>query len=134
MSANVDLVRSISAAHERGDFSSADWADPYIEYAIVGGPDSGVWKGRAAMAKAWSEVLAAYTDNSIVVEEIRQIDDERVLVLSAFAGRGKASGIGASEGIRTDGATLWQIRNGKVVRHVVYFDRDRALADLGLED
>ena len=134
MSANLDLVRSICAAHERGDFSSADWADPDIEYAIVGGPDSGVWKGRAAMSKAWGEILAAYTYNSIVIEEIRQIDDELVLVLSAFTGRGKASGIGASEGIRMSGATLWQIRNGKVVRHAVYFDRDRALADLGLEE
>jgi ketosteroid isomerase-like protein len=134
MGGNLDLVRSICAAHERGDFRSADWADPDIEYAIVGGPDPGVWKGRAAMAKAWGEVLAAYADISIVVEEIRQIDDERVLVLSGFAGRGKASGIGASEGIRNDGATLWQIRDGKVVRHFFYFERDRALADLGLEE
>jgi hypothetical protein len=134
MSENLDLVRSICAAHERGDFSSADWADPDIEYAIVGGPDSGVWNGRTAMAKAWGEVLAAYTFNSIVVEEIREIDDERVLVLSGFGGRGKASGIGASEGIRHAGATLWQIRNGKVVRHVAYFERHRALADLGLEE
>jgi ketosteroid isomerase-like protein len=134
MGANLELVRSICAAHERGDFSSADWADPDIEYAVVGGPDSGVWKGRAAMAKAWGEVLAAYTDISIVVEEIRQLDDERVLVLSAFAGRGKASGIDASKGIQNAGATLWQIRNGKVVRHGFYFDRDRALADLGLEE
>ena len=92
MSENLDLVRSIVAKHERGDFSSADWADSDIEYAIVGAPDSGVWKGRAAMSKAWGEVLAAYTDNSVVVEEIRQIADERVLVLSAFAGRGKAAG------------------------------------------
>ena len=82
------------------------------------------------MAKAWGEILAAYAANTIVIEEIRQIDDERVLVLCAFTGRGKASGIGASEGIRMDGATLWQIHNGKVVRHVVYFDRDRALAEL----
>jgi ketosteroid isomerase-like protein len=107
---------------------------PDIEYAIVGGPDPGVWKGRAAMAKAWGEVLVAFADNSIVVDEIREIDDERVLVLGSFGGRGKASGLGASEGIRTDAATLWQMRNGRVVRHVVYFDRANAFADLGLDE
>ena len=131
---NLDLVRSILAAQERGDFSSADWADPDIEYEIVGGPDSGVWKGRAAMAKAWGEILAAYTEHSIAVEEIRQIDDERVLMFGVFGGRGKASGIGTSEGIRMGVASLWQIRDGKVVRHVVYFERDRALSDLGLSE
>jgi hypothetical protein len=31
------------------------------------------------------------------------------------------------------GACLFHIRNGKVAREVVYFDRDRAFADLGLE-
>jgi hypothetical protein len=33
MSANLDLVRSIFADFERGDYTSAEWADAEIEYA-----------------------------------------------------------------------------------------------------
>ena len=37
-SANLNLVRSIYAAWESGDFISVDWADSEIEYTMIGGP------------------------------------------------------------------------------------------------
>lgn len=130
---NVELVRSISAAHERGDYGSADWAHPDIEYVIVGGPTQGAWKGRAAMAKAAGDLFSVWDEHRTVVEEIRPLDDERVLVLCHSTGRGKASGI-VLEATQRQIATLYQVRDGKVIRHVVYMDRAEALADLGLAE
>jgi hypothetical protein len=44
-SANVELVRSIIDAWERGDYSSAEWAHPEIEFVWADGPDPSVRTG-----------------------------------------------------------------------------------------
>jgi ketosteroid isomerase-like protein len=130
-SANLDVVRSIYAAQERGDFSSAEWAHPNIEYVFADGPSPGSWKGVAAMTQVWREFLSAWADLHIEAEEFRELDDHRVLALTRSSGRGKASQI-ELEGTWTNGAALYEFQDGKVTRHIVYLDRNRALADLGL--
>jgi ketosteroid isomerase-like protein len=119
------------AAWERGDFGSVEWAHPRIEYVIVDGPSPGQWTGLAGMARGWREVMNAYHGIRVEIEECRELDDERVLVLVRFAGRGRTSGLGIDH-VRAIGATLFRVRHGKVTRIVNYVDRDRALADLGL--
>jgi ketosteroid isomerase-like protein len=47
-SANVELVRSIYAAWERGDYSAGDWQHPKIEFVIADGLSPGRWTGRRA--------------------------------------------------------------------------------------
>jgi ketosteroid isomerase-like protein len=132
MSANLDLVRSIYAAWERGDFGSTEWADPEIEFVFPDGPSPGRWTGVAAATEASSDFLSAWEDVRIEADEYRELDRERVLVLTRGSGRGRASGLDLAQ-MRTQGAHLFHARYGKVTRFVVYWDRDRAFADLGLE-
>jgi ketosteroid isomerase-like protein len=128
---NLDLVRSIYAAQERGDFSSADWAHPDIEFVIPDGPSPGRWTGVAAMARAWGDFLRAWEEYRVDVDEYRELDGERILVLTNRSGRGKTSGLDLQQ-MGSQGANLFHVRNGKVRRAVFYWDRARAFADLGL--
>jgi ketosteroid isomerase-like protein len=130
-SANLDLVRSIYADWERGDYSSTYWVDPEIEYIHPDGPEPGRWTGLAGIRQAARERLSAWNDYAPKAEEYRELDDERVLVLIRFTGRGKTSGLDLTR-VQSKGATLFHIRGGKVTKILQYLSRDRALADLGL--
>jgi ketosteroid isomerase-like protein len=127
--ANLDLVRSIYTAHARGDYSHADWAHPEIEFVQADGPHPGSRMGQ--MPDGARDWLRTWEDFRTEAEGYRELDAERVLVLTRRSGRGKRSGIELSE-LGARGANLLHIRDGKVTRWVTYFDRDRALADLGL--
>jgi ketosteroid isomerase-like protein len=128
---NVDLVRSIFAAWERGDYTSTEWAHPEIEFAFADDPLLGSWKGRTGLAEGWGGFLKAWEEFRVKAEEYRELDGERVLVLVHFGGRGKTSGLEVAR-MRTKGANLFHVRDGKVTRLVLYNDHERALAELGL--
>jgi ketosteroid isomerase-like protein len=129
-SANVELVRSIYAAWERGDYTSADWAHPEIQYLMVG-PEPGSRMVLAGMAEGFRYRLSAWENLRVEADEYRELDSERVLVLVRYGGHGKTSGLELGQ-IGTEAAHLFDIRDGKVTRLVLYADRDRAFADLGL--
>jgi ketosteroid isomerase-like protein len=131
-SANLDLVRSIFAAWERGDFSSAEWAHPEVEFVITGGPVEGSWTGLAGMAEGFRHFLNAWDELRVQADEYREVDDERVLVVVRLGGRGKTSGLELGQ-VPGRGAGLFHVRHGKVTRYVIYWNRERAFADLGLD-
>jgi len=128
MSENLDLVRSILADWERGDFSSAEWAHGDVECVFAGGPDPSGWSGLTGMAEGMRAWLSAWNDFRVEATEYRELDQERVLVLVRRSGRGKTSGVE----LQTRTANLFHVRGGKVSRVVIYLDRERAFADLGL--
>jgi ketosteroid isomerase-like protein len=132
MSENLDLVRSILAEWQRGDFSSADWAHPEIEYVVVGGPEPGTWIGLAQMAHARGEYMGAWKNYRAWADDYRELDEERVLVLAHPSGRGKTSGVEIGQ-TPASGAILFHVRGNKVMRLAIYIDMERARSDLGLK-
>jgi hypothetical protein len=86
----LDLVRSIYADWERGDFTRTDWANPEIEFVFADGPSPGRWTG-VAVATASSDFLSAWEDVRIEADEYRELDRDRVLVLTRGSGRGRVA-------------------------------------------
>lgn len=132
MSENVDLVRSIAAKWNRGDFrSSVPLFDPEIEFAYADGPAPGIWRGLDSMATGTREWFGAWERVRIEPEKYIELDSARVLVLMRGRARGKASGVDISR--MGQSGFLFELRDAKVIKLVVYLDSARALADLGIE-
>jgi hypothetical protein len=85
---NVTRVRSICEAWERGDFRPTDWAHPDIEFVIADGPSPGTWTGLSGLGDSWREFLNAWSDLRQHTEGYRELDGERVLVLTQLIARG----------------------------------------------
>ncbi len=118
-------MRAVYDQWERGDFSPVEWAHPEIELVMADGPTPGTWKGLAGMSSAWREALSAFDDLSAEAEEVRELDPNRILVLTTNrTGRGKTSKLELGS-IGTRGANVFEIRNGVVTRLTLYWDRAR---------
>ena len=126
-----DSVTTFCITCKRTRFSSADWAHPELEFVIADGPAPGRWRGLAGMAEGYRGVLSAWDEVRVQADDYRGLDDEHMLVLDHRTGRGRTSGLEVGQ-IGSRAATLFQILDGRVVKLVLYWDRDRALADLGL--
>ncbi len=127
---NAEVVRDIFAVWETGDFSSADWADPEIEFAGVQGLDRIASHGIEEMGRAWGEFLRAWKEYRVEAKEIIDAGD-RVVVLLVFHGEGRASGVPIDE---MPGAAVLTLRNGKVTRFVGHSTAAAALAEAGIGD
>jgi hypothetical protein len=73
------------------------------------------------MAQAWSNWLAGAWENfRVEPEEIRELDDERVLVLVHISAKGRSSGLELDQ-MRARGVAIFHVRDGTVIRFVAYW-------------
>lgn len=128
--ANVEVVRAMYEHWARGDFP-ASFYDPEVEHSRIGAqtPDmEGEFRGLEELSRAMREYLHPFSDLRIEAEEIIDLDDDRVLVLSRHTAVGKLSGAPINHEL----GDLFTLRAGKIVRYDSYWDRAEAMKTVGL--
>ena len=127
---NVEVIRAMYEHWARGDFPPS-FMDPDVEHSRIGAqtPDmEGEFHGLGELSRSMVEYLQAFSDLRIEAEEIIDLDDDRVLVLSRHTAQGKLSGAPIDHQL----GDLFTLRAGKVVRYDSYWDRAEAMRAAGL--
>jgi ketosteroid isomerase-like protein len=133
---NVDLMRWLIEAFNSRDYTGfasklhedVEWIPALITRAEAG-PETefhgiaGFWRWIAAT----EEVMAEFR---VEAEALRDLDDDRVLVLGLIMGRGRASGAE----VRAELGQVFTFRDGQVVSYRGYLDRADALEAVGLRE
>ena len=88
-------------------------------------PDTGVYRGRAAIRSFLTDFLASWERFDQTVEEVRR-EGDRVLVLIHL----QATGRGSAADVDARYAHLWTISEGRGIRVDAFYDRDEALEAL----
>ena len=123
---NAEIVRSLYERWARGE-NAADLYHPEIEWSMP--HPGGQVKGADQVVAFLRSFIGAWDDHEIEVEELRELDDGRVLALFNERARGRLSGVETS----VSPAGLWTLRDGKIVRFEAYGDRDEGFRRAGLE-
>jgi ketosteroid isomerase-like protein len=121
---NVAIVRDIFARWARRD-PAIEHFDPQVEWSTP--HPGGQVRGAARVQAFLLDFVSIWSEHELELEEIRAIDEERVLVLFTERARGASSGIETV--IRPAG--IWTFRAGKVVRYEGLADREEILKRLG---
>ena len=130
---NVEVVRqALQAFADGGVDAMAEFWDPDIVWLAAQGAidDIGEIHGPVAVRRYIQDWIDTFDDSSVVVEELRDVGDDRVLAIQRVKGRAKLSDIEID--IRY--AAVSTVRDGKIVRGREYLSVDEALEAVGLSE
>jgi hypothetical protein len=93
------------------------------------GPQRGVYRGSAGVEEWIAAISEAFESFELLPLEYVDAGD-RIVVPTRVKGRGRGSGVV----VEAEGATLWELGRGKVVRLTLYGTRQEALEAAGLRE
>ncbi len=131
---NVEIVREfLEALWDRRDFEAARvLADPELQLDWSGSraPYAGKVSGYEAAIRWFEGVAEAFVGYGVDRREFTDCGPVLVAVEQSISGVGRDSGIE----VRATGATLWEIRGGKVVSGKLFQSKAEALEAAGLSE
>jgi ketosteroid isomerase-like protein len=132
---NVEACRRGLEAWQRGDFKSwLSTTDPTVEWhtvleRLVEGTDS-FYRGHEGLRELWHFYRTELENFQIEAQELRDLDDDRVLLLGHLRWRGVASGIEVESPL----AMVLTYRGGKLIQSMDYLSHQEALEAVGLSE
>ena len=129
----MEVVRnSLRAFADGGLDALAEFWDADIDWRAAEGAidDVGEMHGPVAVRRYVQDWIDTFDDFSVVVEELRDVGDDRVLAIQRLKGRAKLSG--TETDLRY--AVVITVRDGKVVRGREYLSVEAALEAVGLRE
>ena len=130
---NVEIVRRAYEAWNRGEPEAAvELLSPEIDWHLPANfPDAGSWRGRDEVVQGLASLSGSWSELHIDVKELIDAGD-RVVALVRFQGQAAITGLDL-KGVNVD-ASVWTLRDGKVVEVQMYGGTSDALRAVGLPD
>jgi ketosteroid isomerase-like protein len=132
---NVEVVRKALEAWQRDDLDAfLARGDPAVEWhavfeRLLGGTEH-CYRGIEGLREFWSVYRTEFENFEIEGQEIRVLDEVRVLLLGQLRWRGPTSGIESESPV----GLVLSLRNGKIFGSMDYLSHEEALEAVGLSD
>ncbi|HEX6586058.1 MAG TPA: nuclear transport factor 2 family protein [Solirubrobacterales bacterium] len=128
---NVEVVKSVVEAWNRGDYSAAlEPVAPEIKVeSNLGGDIDGTYEGIAGLQKWLAGFWGSFVDFHTEIEDCISQGDEVVFSAHHY-GRGKGSGVG----VEMHNWQVCTVRDGKIVRYRLFRTKPEALEAAGLRE
>ncbi len=130
---NVDLVRRVLGLFNLRDVDGAMEAaheDVEMDWSSAIGPLHGVYRGRQQVREAWASFLDAWREVRWEPEEIIDVGDARLVVLT----RARMRGLGSGADVEATAAQVWTVTEGRLKSVKLFESRDAALEAAGLKN
>ena len=129
---NVEIAKRVIDAFNRRDVDAIfECVNPDVEwFPAMSVTFGGGLRGREGIESYVREVSDTWEEYRVVVQDFRELADERVLALSRIEGRGAGSG-GL---VDAEMAQVFDFRDGRIARVRTYLDHSKALEAVGLSE